>query len=403
MLKTIEAGELGQRDGPADCPACSGDKAIDVFRGPELPANVGVFYDSALEAMNAPRGGITLTYCPSCGLVFNRQFDAEADIFKPGYEVALHHSETFRNYIEGVAARLVERFDLKGKRIVEIGCGDAYFLKRLAELGGNDCIGIDPTVAAEGAHPVDAGSVELVRDYFGAAHQHHDADFVCCLSVFEDIPRPESFLAAAHALASRKDAPLYFEVFNAWRALDAQEVWSVHYEQCNYFSLQSLKRVFALNGFSVEAASTCYEGDQYLFVEARTEKEGAVGASAPAEREVPQTLLTFEDNFRKNIELWNGLLADCKQKNERVVVWGTGGKGITFLNSLDDARSIEFVAEINPDKQGKYLPGTGQKIVPPEFLAEYQPHKIIITNALYEREMKQQARAMGVEAEFLIA
>jgi hypothetical protein len=84
-------------------------------------------------------------------------------------------------------------------------------------------------------------------------------------------------------------------------------------------------------------------------------------------------------------------------------LWGTGGKGITFVNSLETAEAIPFVVEINPDKQGKYIPGTGQRIVPPEFMAEYRPDKVIITNALYEKEMKQQARDLGVDCEFHVA
>ncbi len=94
--------------------------------------------------------------------------------------------------------------------------------------------------------------------------------------------------------------------------------------------------------------------------------------------------------------MWNG-------RGERVVVWGTGGKGITFVNSLDTAEAIPFVVEINPDKQGKYVPGSGQGIVPPEFMADYQPDKVIITNALYEKEMKQQAKDLGVTCDFIVA
>ena len=44
-----------------------------------------------------------------------------------------------------------------------------------------------------------------------------------------------------------------------------------------------------------------------------------------------------------------------------------------------------------------------QVIASPEHLASDPPDTVIITNALYEREMRQQARDIGVECEFLIA
>ncbi len=385
------------------CPACCSTETEDVFKAGELPVNVGEFYDTYADATGAPVGVVTLSFCRACGFLHNREVDTSLDVFRPGYEVALHHSETFRNFITGVAERLVNRFDLREKQILEIGCGDAYFLKKLAALGANQCTGIDPTVTTEGKIAVENGTVRLIRDYFGPSHQNIEADFVCCLSVFEDIPRPHPFLAAVHALAAKRNASLYFEVFNAWRAFEEQEVWSVHYEQCNYFSLNSLQNLFARQGFKIEEAGTCYQGDQYLFVEATPAPSALCARAIRPQADLSEVLHAFDQIFNEKRELWNRRLSRYRDAGERVVVWGTGGKGITFLNSVPEAHAIEFVAEINPDKQGKYVPGTGQRIVSPEFLAEYQPHKIIITNALYEAEMKSQARELGVKAEFLVA
>ena len=385
------------------CAACARTGTIDFFAVKNLPINVGVFYADRSQAHAAPRGDIQLTFCPSCGFVQNRLFDATQVIFEPGYEVALRHSETFRHFMQGVVNRLIERFQLSHKRIIEIGCGDAYLLGMLAESGANQCVGIDPTVTGAGAKKLGEGSVQLVQDYFGTQHTEQDADFICCLSVFEDIPQPAAFLANVRKLAARHQAPLYFEVFNAWRAFENQEIWSVHYEQCNYFSLACLEHIFQQNGFAVMNSGCCYEGDQYLYVEAVCSDRKALKPAQSVEADLPSPLASLESLFLQKLTHWNTRLNHYQESGERVVVWGTGGKGITFLNTVEAAKYIEFVVEINPDKQGRFVPGSGQAIVSPKFLAEYQPHKIIITNALYAEEMKQQARDIGVEAEFLIA
>ena len=49
-------------------------------------------------------------------------------------------------------------------------------------------------------------------------------------------------------------------------------------------------------------------------------------------------------------------------------MWGAGARGVTLLNMLNDSR-IEYAVDINPRKQGKYVPGTGQQIVEPTFLS----------------------------------
>jgi SAM-dependent methyltransferase len=383
------------------CPACAGTDLEIVFDAGELPVFVGVFYEDRSNAQKAPRGRVTLAFCKDCGLIHNVAHDASLATFEPGYEVALQHSETFRNFIQGVAERLVDRFSLRGKRVLEIGCGDAYFLKMIASLGGNDCVGIDPTVRHAGVRDTVRGTLRLFRDYFGSKFQDFEADFICSLSVLEDIPRLQPFLGAVHAIARKSDAPVYFEVFNGWRAIEAQEVWSIHYEQCNYFSRDSLVRTFDRSGFEVINAATCYQGDQYLFVEAVP--GSTAETSARTHLEVPEALIAFERVFNQKRHFWAEKLESFRRSNQRVVLWGTGGKGNTFLNTVEGADSIEYVAEINPAKQGKYMPGTGQEIVPPQFLAAYRPDKIIITNALYETEMKKQAAQLGVDAEFLVA
>ena len=68
-------------------------------------------------------------------------------------------------------------------------------------------------------------------------------------------------------------------------------------------------------------------------------------------------------------------------------MWGAGSKGVTFLNMIDSRYQIEYVIDINPRKHGKYIPGTGQKIVSPEFLREYIPDIVIVMNLIYENEI----------------
>ena len=118
---------------------------------------------------------------------------------------------------------------------------------------------------------------------------------------------------------------------------------------------------------------------------------------------MPDAIKRFAEHHRDNIRQWTERLDEFRRLKQRVVVWGSGGKGISFLNTLPTQGAIEYVVEINPDKHGKFIPGSGQEVVPPEFLSNYQPDGVIITNALYEREMKQQARELGVECDFFIA
>jgi len=64
---------------------------------------------------------------------------------------------------------------------------------------------------------------------------------------------------------------------------------------------------------------------------------------------------------------------------------------------------IKYVVDINPNKHGKYIAGTGQKIVSPEFLRAYQPDVVIIMNPIYKSEIQQHLNRLGLTTDFMCA
>jgi hypothetical protein len=86
----------------------------------------------------------------------------------------------------------------------------------------------------------------------------------------------------------------------------------------------------------------------------------------------------------------------------RAIPWGAGEHGIGFMSILDIRDQMPYIIDINPHRVGKFIPGTGQKVVAPEFLAEYKPDVLIITNRTYEKEIQEHARRLGSQCEFLV-
>jgi 2-polyprenyl-3-methyl-5-hydroxy-6-metoxy-1,4-benzoquinol methylase len=172
-------------------------------------------------------------------LVWNRSYDASQIVFGPGYEFSLVHSPMFRNFIESVAERLIARHDIRNRTVVEIGCGSGEFLTLLCELGGNRGYGFDPSLKEEREFAAGSGQVSLIRDYYGGQYSEIPADFVCSLSVLEDIDRPAEFLKNIRSTIGARSIKAYFEVFNGARALATMSGWSINYEQCLYWSPKS--------------------------------------------------------------------------------------------------------------------------------------------------------------------
>jgi hypothetical protein len=79
-----------------------------------------------------------------------------------------------------------------------------------------------------------------------------------------------------------------------------------------------------------------------------------------------------------------------------VVIWGGGSKGAAFLGAVDAAGVIGYVVDINPFRQQTFMAGTGQPIVAPNFLKDYQPDVVIVMNEIYHAEILNDLNRLGL-------
>ena len=111
----------------------------------------------------------------------------------------------------------------------------------------------------------------------------------------------------------------------------------------------------------------------------------------------------FSQRFREKVAHWETTLRALNQAGKRVVIWGSGARGVSFLNMVKEARTITYAVDINPRKEGTYIPGSGQRIVIPSFLREYRPDVVVLMNPIYRDEVRLQLQSYGLSPELLEA
>jgi hypothetical protein len=224
------------------------------------------------------------------------------------------------------------------------------------------------------------------------------------MSVFETMPDPRSFLMELReVLDEHYGTVLYFEVPNANYMFDHDATWSIYYEQFGHFTQSTLADIFNRCGYEILDSGSCYDDDQYIFVEAKPAAriQGRNEASAGVRYELPDAIEAFARTQRRNIEVWRDRLERLASTNRKIVAWGAGGKGNSFLNILRTEKLIRYVVDINPSRQGQFIAGSAQEIVAPDVLADYKPDVIIVTNPIYEREIRNQVSELGISCEFV--
>jgi len=381
------------------CPACGDAGAEPFLRLPDVPVHVGVLWPDARRARGCARGPMELSFCPGCGSVTNTAFRPDLVDYSLRYDNALHFSATFRAYEEALAQRLVDEYGVRGRQVVEIGCGSGRFLGLLCRLGDNRGTGYDPSFEAERADPLVDERVEVVRDVYSERHAGRVADLVCCRHVLEHLAEPGEFLAGLRrTLDGQPEAVLYLEVPNGLFILRDLSVWDVIYEHCSYFAPAALAGLVRRSGFDVVDVREDYAG-QFVGLEARPGAGAPEPGPAEAElQELRRHVAAFGRHVREKRDAWRERLRSLREQGRRVVVWGGGGKAVGFLNLVEADDEVAFVVDINPGKQGTFLAGTGHAIVPPERLRGEPADVVIVMNPVYRDEVERSLRELGCGA-----
>jgi hypothetical protein len=247
--------------------------------------------------------------------------------------------------------------------LVEVGCGKGFFLEMLLAKGF-DVIGFDPTY--EGKNP------KVLRHYF-APGVGIRAKGLVFRHVLEHIQNPFQFLLQLKD-ANGGSGRIYIEVPRFDWICEHRSWFDIFYEHVNYFRISDFYRMF---GTVVESGQLF--GGQYLFVVAdlATLKQPLIDL---------KDCVVFPKNFTDSI------VKPSRRGSGHAAIWGGASKGVIF--SLLKARAgehIRTVIDINPAKQGRYLPSTGLLVQSPSEALAMLPKgsTIYVMNSNYADEIKQ--------------
>ena len=324
--------------------------------------------------------------------------------YTQGYENSLHFSPRFRDYATALADRLIDTYGIRNKTVVDIGCGQGDFLALLCERGDNTGVGYDPSYKPEAG--AEDRPFTVVRDLYSDAYADQPADLVCCLHVLEHVRDPLGFARTMRrAVGDQRETVVYVEVPNALFTLRDLAIWDLIYEHCSYFTPSSLTYLFRRAGFEVLRVGEAF-GGQYLQIELRPgepEDEPVLAGDLHPAR-VTEVVEQFADRYEEKHSAWQHLFHQAAAGGETAVLWGAGSKGVTILNAVEEASSaVDYVVDINPRKQGKFIPGGGQTIVPPSRLQDIRPDLVVLMNGIYEEEIRRTVQELGLSPAFTVA
>jgi SAM-dependent methyltransferase len=329
--------------------------------------------------------------CERCFLAQLRMYVRPDEIFTE-YAYFSSYSSSWVEHARTYADAIAERLGLGPQSlVVELGSNDGYLLQRFVQRGV-------PVLGVEPAQNVAAAAVErgirTVNEFFGAETARRlvagasPADLIVGNNVLAQVPDLNDFVEGMRRLLA-PGGVVTIEVPHLMRLIDGNQFDTIYHEHYSYFSFRTLRRVLAAHGLVIFDVDELPTHGGSLRVYAR--HVGADGES-PASRidelsareeaagfETMQPYDAFGARVRECKRRLLEVLIAIKRDGKSIAAYGAPGKGNTLLNYCGIRTDfIDYAADKNPYKQGRYLPGTRIPIVHPDKISETQPDFILI-------------------------
>jgi SAM-dependent methyltransferase len=389
------------------CRACGGRLTVTMADLGLQPAS-NAFIASLDTAHEEKRYPLRAKVCESCKLV-QVDYDVAPQELFGNYVYFSSYSDDWLAHAKEYCDMARRRFALDSESlVVELASNDGYLLKNFINMGV-PVLGIDPsdTVAAA----AEKIGVPTLVEFFGESVAKdlvaggRQADLIVGNNVLAHVPLLNDFVAGiALLLKPRGTATIEFP--HLLELIEHVEFDTIYHEHYSYFSLYAIEQVFSRHGlriFDVEQLPT-HGGslrifashsirsdleDSALLRELRAE-ESAAGLTDLA------TYLRFAESVENCRRSLLAFLAGAKRDGKTVAAYGAAAKGNTLLNFCGvTPADISQVADRNPHKQSKFLPGTHIPVVSPETLLRSRPDYVLILPWNLQEEIRLQLHGIN--------
>ena len=312
---------------------------------------------------------LNLFQCVCCGTI---QLSGEPVPYYRDVIRAVGVSSDMKNFRSSQFKSWVERNNLVGKKILEVGCGTGDFLEIMDKTGA---VAYGLENAANSVEVARAKGLKILQGFIEDEdiklnHAPFDAFYI--LNFLEHIPNPRAFLRGISANL-KDDAVGLVEVPNSDMILRENLYSELIQDHLLYFTEDTLTRLLESNEFEVLSCRVIW--NEYI-----------LSAEVKKRRE------TDLDGFLTNRNMLRYAVDSFFQKMEshgiKVAIWGAGHQALANISLLNMREHATCVLDSAKFKQGKYTPATHLPILAPDVLDKKEIGAVLIMAGSYSQEIK---------------
>lgn len=340
--------------------------------------------------------------CTECALVQIPEVNKREELFRADYVYFSSYSTTWLEHSQSYAKQMLDLLQLSSSDLViEVASNDGYLLQYFNQVGVS-VLGIEPSAGV--AKVAIEKNIPTVIDFFGT-----DLAKTLALStkprlmlgnnVLAHVPNIHDFIQG-FAILLADDGLITFEFPHLMNLIKSNQFDTIYHEHYSYLSVTALIPIFDTYGLQVVKVQRIptHGGSVRIFV-AKSDSIWKIDASVEEvlleEAELdPRKQKIMQMVQEKTIQVKTNLLTElesCKESGIRVAAYGAAAKGNTLLNySGVTSDLIEYVVDLNPHKQGNFLPGSRIPIVGIDQFTMNPPDVLLVLPWNLANEIKKQ-------------
>jgi SAM-dependent methyltransferase len=348
----------------------------------------------AADALREPEKWYPLRVlaCTACWLVQTEDYAHRSELFSADYAYFSSFSTTWLEHAERYVTAMAERFRLGAhSHVVEIASNDGYLLQYCVARG-IPCLGVEPTAGT--AQAARRKGIEVVEEFFGEemagrlVAAGRSADLAVANNVLAHVPDINDFVAGFARLL-KPDGVATFEFPHLLKLVQLNQFDTIYHEHYSYLSFTAVRGIFERNGLSVFDVEEWPTHGGSLRVYAQRSDAGRreirervtrlSGEEVTAGIETAVFYAGFQATADGVKDDFVSFLIEAKHSGKTVAAYGAAAKGNTLLNYAGVRPDlIRFVVDLNPAKQGRFMPGSRIPIVDEAWLKAAQPDYVVV-------------------------